>query len=132
LERGEFLIMPSEAAGFAGVKVLSVAPDNPAAGLERIQGIYVLLDSATLTRRALLDGTALTSLRTPAVSAAAADVLAASDIDHLVVFGSGPQALGHVAAMRAIRTIERVTLVARDAGRTAAAAQAVGARAGTA
>lgn len=132
LTNGEFLLMPSEASGFAGVKVLSVAPGNPARGLARIQGIYVLLDSETLTPCALLDGTALTALRTPAVSAAAADLLATDSIEHLVVFGSGPQALGHVAAMRAIRSIERVTLVARDAERAAAAARTAKAQVGTA
>lgn len=131
LAEGEFLLMPSEASGFAGVKVLTVAPGNPARGLERIQGVYLLLDSATLTPRALIDGSALTSLRTPAVSAAAADALAAESIEHLVVFGSGPQALGHVAAMRAIRPIERVTLVARDAERAEVAARTANARVGT-
>ncbi|MBX3095084.1 MAG: ornithine cyclodeaminase family protein [Cryobacterium sp.] len=131
LRNGEFLLMPSETSGFAGVKVLSVAPGNPARGLKRIQGVYVLLDSETLAPLALLDGAALTSLRTPAVSAAAADALAAETIEHLVVFGSGPQALGHVAAMRAIRAIERVTLVARDPERAEVAARTVNARVGT-
>lgn len=132
LDAGEFLLMPSEASGFAGVKVLSVAPNNPARGLERIQGVYLLLDSETLTPCALLDGAALTALRTPAVSAAAADLLAVETVEHLVVFGSGPQALGHVAAMRAIREIERVTLIARDADRAAVAARTVNAEVGTA
>lgn len=131
LGRGEFLIMPSEASGFAGVKVLTVAPSNPGVGLARIQGVYVLFDSDTLSPRALVEGAALTTLRTPAVSAAAADLLAADEIEHLVVFGSGPQAVGHVAAMRAIRPIERVTLVARDATRAASAAASVDAHVGT-
>lgn len=130
LQRGEFLIMPSEASGFAGVKVLTVAPDNPAAGRERIQGVYVLFNSETLTPRALIDGAAMTTLRTPAVTAAAADLLAGERIDHLVVFGSGPQAVRHVEAMRAIRSIGHVTLVARDLARAASAAASVDARVG--
>ena len=130
LGRGEFLIMPSEASGFAGVKVLTVAPGNPAAGLERIQGVYVLFDSETLTPRALIDGAAMTTLRTPAVTAAAADLLAAARIEHLVVFGSGPQAVRHVEAMRAVRSIGHVTLVARDVRKAADAAVAADARVG--
>lgn len=124
---GQLLLMPSQAAEFVGVKVASIAPGNPARGLERIQGVYLLMDAATLTPIALLDGTALTTLRTPAVSAAAADLLAPDAVDHLVVFGSGPQARGHVAAMRAIRDIGRVTVVGRNAERAASLAEELGA-----
>jgi ornithine cyclodeaminase/alanine dehydrogenase-like protein (mu-crystallin family) len=79
----------------------------------------------------------LTTLRTSAISAAVADHLAPAEVDHLVVFGSGPQACGHVAAMRTIRPTGRVTIVARDqdrAGALASRVQASGldARVGTA
>lgn len=114
---GQLLLMPSESRDFVGVKVATVAPGNAERGLERIQGTYLLMDAATLTPTALLDGAALTTLRTPAVSAAAADLLAPAATRHLVVFGSGPQALGHVQAIRAIRSIERVTVVGRNASR---------------
>ena len=111
---GQLLLMPTEASDFVGIKVASVAPGNPALGRERIQGVYLLLDALTLTPIALFDGAAITTLRTPAVSAAAADYLAPDRVEHLVVFGSGPQAWGHIEAMRAIRSIDRVTIVARD------------------
>jgi ornithine cyclodeaminase/alanine dehydrogenase-like protein (mu-crystallin family) len=114
LKNGQLLLMPTESPEFVGVKVASVAPGNPAIGKERIQGIYLLMDAATLSPVALLDGTALTTLRTPAVSAAAADLLAPTEIEHLVVFGSGPQAWGHIEALRSIRSIGRVTIVARN------------------
>lgn len=117
LEHGQLLLMPAQAADFAGVKVASVAPGNPALGRERIQGVYLLLDAATLGPVALLDGAALTTLRTPAVSAAAADRLAPARIERMVVFGSGPQAWGHIEAMRSIREIGQVTIVARNPGR---------------
>ena len=117
VERGQLLIMPSASSEFVGVKIATVAPGNPALGRERIQGVYLLMDAATLAPIALIDGAALTTLRTPAVSAAAADLLAPEVVDHLVVFGSGPQAAGHIEAMRAIRPIGRVTVVARDRGK---------------
>lgn len=120
VDNGQLLLMPSQSTEFMGVKVATVAPGNPAVGKERIQGVYLLMDAATLSPVALLDGTALTTLRTPAVSAAAAGHLAPAEVDHLVVFGSGPQAWGHIEAMRAIRTIGRVSIVARDQGRAAA------------
>lgn len=111
---GQVLLMPTQNAEFLGVKVVTVAPENPEKGLERIQGHYLLFDTATLSPVAIMDGVALTTLRTPAVSAAAADLLAAEDCEHLVIFGYGPQAWGHVEALRAIREIKRVTLVGRN------------------
>ncbi|WP_153395403.1 ornithine cyclodeaminase family protein [Ornithinicoccus halotolerans] len=114
---GELLLMPAEWGGSAGVKVAGVAPGNPERGLPRIQGTYLLLDAATLTLRALVDGTALTTLRTPAVSAWAAAVLARPDAARLVVFGSGPQAWGHVHALRAVRPLTDVGVCGRDPGR---------------
>jgi ornithine cyclodeaminase len=120
IEHGQLLYMPSQFGAFVGAKVSTVAPKNPAIGRERIQGIYLLMDSATLGPIMLMDGHALTALRTPAVSAAVADYLAPPRVDHLVVFGSGTQAWGHVEAMRAIRSVGRVTIVARDQERGAA------------
>lgn len=122
---GQLLLMPAQSPDFVGVKVATVTPGNPAIGKERIQGVYVLMDAATLSPVAFIDGTALTTLRTPAISAAAADHLAPAEVDHLVVFGSGPQAWGHIEAMRAIRTVGRVTIVARDMGRAEALAARV-------
>lgn len=119
---GELLLMPAETGGAVGVKVASVAPGNPAAGLPRIQAVYVLFDAVTLTPRLLLDGTGLTTLRTPAVSAVAIRQLAAPDAHRLVVFGSGPQAWGHVHAIRAVRPIRTVRLVGRDRARAEALA----------
>lgn len=116
---GQLLVMPSEAGEFVGVKVATVAPGNPPLGKERIQGVYVLMDATTLSPVALLDGTALTTLRTPAVSAAAADALATDVVDHLVVFGAGPQARGHVAALLTVRRIARVSVLARTERRAA-------------
>ena len=124
VRHGQLLLMPAELDGYVGQKLATVTPSNPGRGLERIQALYVVLDSETLTPIALLDGTELTSLRTPAVSAAVLDVAAASDASTLVVFGTGPQGIRHVEAMRAIRPIERVRFVGRDANRTRRAVEA--------
>ncbi|TDW30867.1 ornithine cyclodeaminase [Cryobacterium psychrophilum] len=118
LDRGSFLIMPGEFGDYAGVKILTVAPDNPAVNLPRIQGNYLLFESKTLRPVALIDGIALTLLRTPAVSALAVDLLAATDASTLLVFGTGPQTLYHVRAVAAVRELTRVTIVGRSAERT--------------
>jgi ornithine cyclodeaminase len=117
---GQLLLMPAASATWAGVKVASVAPHNPARGLPRIQGVYLLLDGASLSPVALLDGAALTTLRTPAVSAVAARYLADPAASRLVVFGTGPQAWGHVEALSVVRPIREVAVVARDSDRTGA------------
>jgi ornithine cyclodeaminase/alanine dehydrogenase-like protein (mu-crystallin family) len=113
---GQVLFMPSSSASYAGVKLVTVAPGNADLGLPRVQGVYVLFDAATLTPLALLDGAALTSLRTPAVSAVAVRHLSTVDSSRLLVFGTGPQAWGHVEAVRAVRPIEHVDVVGRRPG----------------
>jgi ornithine cyclodeaminase len=117
VDSGQLLLMPAQWGRYAGVKVASVAPANPAKGHPRIQGEYLLLDGATLTPLAVLDGVALTSIRTAAVSAVAVDALAESDAATLVVFGSGPQAHAHVTALRAVRPVRQVVVVGRDRAR---------------
>ncbi|MGO2750000.1 MAG: ornithine cyclodeaminase family protein [Pseudoclavibacter sp.] len=126
LEHGEFLLMPAETATSAGIKLLTIAPENPARGLARIQGLYVLFDSATLSPRALIDGPALTDIRTSAVSVAAIRDALQRDAGALdiVVYGAGPQARAHVRTVRAVlegtRAVGSVTSVVRSPARVAA------------
>jgi ornithine cyclodeaminase/alanine dehydrogenase-like protein (mu-crystallin family) len=111
LGSGELLVMPSVVGGHAAVKLVTVGGDP------RIQGVCVVFDAATLAAVALVDGIALTNLRTPAVSACAVRRLAAANANaRLLVFGRGPQAQAHVDAMRAVRPIEHVDMVGRDHG----------------
>ncbi|NEB38293.1 ornithine cyclodeaminase family protein [Streptomyces sp. SID14515] len=121
LAHGQGLLMPSEHGGWYGVKVATVAPGNAARGLRRINATYLLHDSATLTPVALLDGVALTTLRTPAVSVAAGlerlrALAAGCGGLRLVVHGAGPQGEGHVAAVRAHVPVADVAVVTRRGG----------------
>ena len=115
---GQFLLMPSETSAAAGVKVVTVAPDNPSAGLPRIQAAYLLFDRSTLAPRAVLDGAALTVLRTPAVSVAAVRERLPRHPLRVAVIGAGPQATGHVAALAAVHALEQATYLVRDPSRT--------------
>lgn len=118
---GQLLMMPSATASYTGVKIATVTPGNADRGLPRVQGMYLLLDGVTHTPLALLDGIALTSLRTPALSGVAVRHLAVPEARRLVVFGTGPQAWGHVEAVRAVRpALRHVDVVARHPGRVAA------------
>ncbi|MER5203514.1 ornithine cyclodeaminase family protein [Streptomyces sp. NPDC002825] len=112
---GELLLMPAADHMYAGVKIAGVAPGNPARGLPRITGSYLLLDGAGLRPLALLDGPALTELRTPAVSALAVRQLTADDRPlRLVLFGTGPQAYGHLEAVLAVREVAEAVVVGRN------------------
>jgi ornithine cyclodeaminase/alanine dehydrogenase-like protein (mu-crystallin family) len=106
--------MPTAVGGSAVVKLVTVG------GEPRVQGVCVVFDGATLAPAAVIDGIALTNLRTAAVSALAVRRLAVPDARRLLVFGRGPQARAHVAALRAERPIEQVDMVGRDAGDVAA------------
>jgi ornithine cyclodeaminase len=127
LSHGLFLLMPAEGPAAAGVKVVTVAPGNPARGLPRVQAAYLLFDRETLALRAVLDGTALTTLRTPAVSVAAVLPVLASDRLtarpagrplRVAVLGAGPQAVAHAATLAAVRPLVVATYLVRDPSRT--------------
>lgn len=117
---GQLLIMPSESRDGVGVKLLTLAPDNPRRGMPRIQGFYLLFDSATLAPRAILDGGALTTIRTPAVSIAAVrrSLLRSRAPLDIVVFGTGPQGRAHADGVESVlaghREIGRIVYVARS------------------
>lgn len=110
LDSGQLLLMPSGAAGDPVVKLVTVG------GEPRIQGVCVIFDGVTLAPRAVVDGIAVTNVRTAAVSALAVRRLAVPDARRLLVFGRGPQAHAHVDALRAVRPIQQVDMVGRDHG----------------
>ena len=127
LTKGQLLLMPSQTPAAVGVKVVTVAPDNPNRKLPRIQASYLLFDQDTLALRATLDGSALTTLRTPAVSVAAVLDRLPDRALRVAVIGAGPQAIGHVATLAAVRPLEDATYLVRDPSRTPLAAVALGA-----
>jgi ornithine cyclodeaminase len=110
LDHGELIVMPSAVQDHVAVKLVTVG------GEPRVQGVCVLFDATTLAPVAIVDGIALTNLRTAAVSALAVRHLAPPDAKRLLVFGRGPQGHAHVEAIRAVRPIEHVDMVGRDHG----------------
>jgi ornithine cyclodeaminase/alanine dehydrogenase-like protein (mu-crystallin family) len=121
---GSLLLMPATGGHGAGVKLVTLTPGNPDRGLPLIHAVYVLFDPRTQAPVAVLDGAALTALRTAAVSGLATRHLARDDAGHLVLFGAGVQARAHLESMRAVRTIERVVVVSRSPGPAEALAEA--------
>lgn len=113
--RGQFLQMPSTSGHYTGTKLLTISPDNAVAGLPVIQGLYALFGGPDQRPLAVLDGRALTNLRTPAVSALGALRLASPEPKSLLIFGTGPQAWEHMKAFNSVFTLNRIGIVGRNA-----------------
>ncbi len=122
---GDALFMPSylPADGKMGIKVVTVYGENPACGLPRIQAIMLVLDAATGSPVAVMDGTLLTAIRTGAASGAATDLLARSDACVGAIFGAGPQARTQLEAVCAVRRMAEARVFDPDAARAAAFAR---------
>ncbi len=103
------LLMPAwEEAGYIGMKMVNVFPQNADAGLPAISGLYILCEGEHGTPLACIDGSALTSRRTAAASALAARELARHDAESLLVVGTGklaPMLIEAHASVRPIRTV---------------------------
>lgn len=114
-DAGDLLVMPSSSGRRAGAKLITVRT-SPEPGVPSIQGLYVLVDGETLSPVALLDGAALTGVRTPAVSALAARHLVTRPVRRVVVLGSGVQARGHALALASLAgpDLDRLEIVARN------------------
>lgn len=103
---GEFLLMPAQSARFSGVKALTIAPNNPERGREKIQGLYILYSSDDLAPIAVMEGSCLTAIRTPAVTLTAIRHLARLAPEgaelgtdpRILLFGAGTQAIEHIRA----------------------------------
>jgi ornithine cyclodeaminase len=107
---------------FLGCKIVTVFPDNAAAGQPSLHGRYLLMSGTTGAPLALMDAQALTAWRTAAASALAASYLARADAEHLVMIGAGALAPHLVRAHMAVRPIRRVTLWNRTHSRAVALA----------
>ena len=110
---GDALFMPAyvPAMDALGLKTVTVFRRNPDRGLPVIHAIVGLVDPETGEPSAIMDGTYLTALRTGAVSGAAADLLARPDSRVLAAIGAGAQGVMQIAAVCAVRPIERVIAV---------------------
>ena len=114
VETADLLVMPAAADGWAGTKTVGVVPGNPARGLPQVIASYTLLGPPGLVPVAVLDGAALTALRTAAVSGLATRLAARVDARHVVIVGSGVLARSHVLAMAAVIEDATITVVGRD------------------
>ena len=105
--------------GALGLKAVSVFPGNASRGIDTHQGAVLLFEADTGRLSALLDGAAITAIRTAAVSGVATDVLARPDASELAILGAGVQARTHIEAIAAVRPLRRVRIWSRNPERAA-------------
>lgn len=114
---GFFGLMPAELPASAvgavlGAKLVTVVPGNRQAGLPTLNGHVVLFDRGTGIPIAFVDADAITELRTPAVSMIAYRFMRARlpAPERVVVFGAGPQGIGHLDALAAETAVGSATV----------------------
>lgn len=94
------------------LKSVCVMPGNPARGLDAHQGTVTLFDGTTGVPGAILDASAVTAIRTAAVSAVATRLLARADARVLAIVGAGVQGAAHVRALGGVREFAEVRVYA--------------------
>lgn len=124
------LLMPAWVPGhYAGVKIVSVFPDNAQRSLPAIFGTYLLSSAKTGEMLAAIDGGELTARRTAATSALAARYLAHPEAKEMLVCGTGRLSLNLLQAHAITRPLERFRIWGRNvdnARKIAAEALALG------
>ncbi len=96
-----------------GLKVVSVMPGNHGTGYDSHQGVVMLFGVQHGEPLAMMDASAITAVRTAAVSGAVTRVLAREHAGDLALLGAGVQARTHLEAMRAARPLRRVRVWSR-------------------
>jgi ornithine cyclodeaminase len=126
---GLMALMPAYRGGrdtAFGLKVVGVFPKNVEVGKDAHQGVVVLFSGETGEPRALMNASAVTAIRTAAVSGVATRLLAREDAGDLAILGAGVQARTHLAAMAQVRKLRRVRVVSRRRERTQAFVEEMG------
>jgi ornithine cyclodeaminase/alanine dehydrogenase-like protein (mu-crystallin family) len=96
-----------------GLKAICVFPGNPANGMDAHQGAVLLFSADTGELLAMMNASAITAIRTAAVSGVATDLLATPGACNLAIIGSGVQARSHLRAMSEVRSIKRCRIASR-------------------
>ncbi|NLI46321.1 MAG: hypothetical protein GX414_04360 [Acidobacteria bacterium] len=106
------LVMPAWLSGSdtLSVKVIALYGDNPSRGIPLVHALVLVLDAETGRPRAVMDGGALTALRTGAASGAATARLARAEADTAAIIGAGRQGRAQLEALCAVRSIRCATV----------------------
>lgn len=121
-------LMPAWRGGatpFYGLKEVCVFPENPKRGLDTHLGTVILHSGETGEPLAIMNASAITAIRTAAVSAVATRLLAREGPAVLAVIGAGVQAKSHLRAIPLVREISEVRTYSRTSGNVSSVEEAV-------
>ena len=118
-------LMPAYRGGktpLYALKEVCVFPGNPARGLDTHLGAVLLHSGETGQLMAVMNASAITAIRTAAVSAVATRLLAREDARSLAIIGAGVQGRTHLEAIPLVRDIDDIRIVSRTRGKAEALA----------
>ena len=121
--------MPAHRSGADSVfslKEIAIVPANSARGLDPHQGGVILHDGETGALQALINASAVTEIRTAAVSALATRLLARPGSKAVAILGAGVQGRSHIEAMRAVLDGPEIRIWSRGSERAATLAKETG------
>ncbi|MGH8264872.1 MAG: ornithine cyclodeaminase family protein [Steroidobacteraceae bacterium] len=110
-----FLAMPAVGGTVAGVKLVSVVPENARRNLPVTIGVMMLTSAQTGEPLALLNAAALTAIRTGAVGALGLRFTTPAAADSIGIIGCGGQGTWQAISACAVRPIRRVFALRRSA-----------------
>ena len=121
-------LMPAWRGGetpYYALKEVCVFPENPKRGLDTHVGAVILHSGETGEPLAFVNASAITAIRTAAVSAVATRILAREDASVLAILGAGVQAKSHLQAIPLVRNIKEVRTYSRSSGSAKSVEEAV-------
>jgi ornithine cyclodeaminase/alanine dehydrogenase-like protein (mu-crystallin family) len=95
-------------------KLVTLFPRNAEIGLPTHHAVIAVFDPENGRPAALLDGTAITAIRTGAGSALATRLLAREDVTTLAILGTGVQARSHARAATRVRAFKELRVAGRS------------------
>ena len=120
------LLMPAwNPSKNAGVKIVTVSPENGQFDLPSIQGTYIYFDAIKGSIKAILEAKSLTVKRTAAASALASSYLSRKDASSLLMIGTGALSINLIKAHAAVRPIKEVFIWGRNFEKATAICEAL-------
>ncbi|HVE71274.1 MAG TPA: ornithine cyclodeaminase family protein [Thermoanaerobaculia bacterium] len=110
-------LMPAWRGGgtpYYALKEVCVFPQNPKRGLDTHVGAVILHSGETGEPLAFINASAITAIRTAAVSAVATKLLARDEPSVLAILGTGVQAKSHSVAIPVVRDVREVRMCGRN------------------
>jgi ornithine cyclodeaminase len=118
-------LMPGYRGGpvpYYALKEICLFPGNPARGLDTHLGAVLLHSGETGELLAAINASAITAIRTAAVSAVATRLLARENAATLAILGAGVQGRSHLEAIPLVRDIGAIRICSRSRAKAEALA----------